>query len=357
MQSRLGRIDLAIVASRVDLGRVTTYPSIVIIGAGALGLCVAFELHRRGRSVTVVDPGEANASLVAAGMIAPAMESAIDDVPLEYARLFRVGRDLWADFARAAGVDLAKRPAEWRGGDVDTIETRLRAMGFGVRREGDRVATDEDYQVDPRQALAALRRAVCPVVQGRAESVERMGDGWRVRVDGRTLDASAVVLATGTAQALAGLPTATCERVEAIQPIRGQIGVVARSLASHVLRGPGAYVAPLRSGSVIGATMEPGRRDVAPDLVTGDRLTEAAWRVLGDTPQPLEIEWRVGVRGASSDGLPLAGPAPDGERLFLALAPRRNGWLLGPLVGAVVADAIEGRASSPNARALDPRRF
>ena len=29
----------------------------------------------------------------------------------------------------------------------------------------------------------------------------------------------------------------------------------------------------------------------------------------------------------------------------------------GPMVGAVVADAIEGRAPSPEARALDPRRF
>ena len=74
-------------------------------------------------------------------------------------------------------------------------------------------------------------------------------------------------------------------------------------------------------------------------------------------PEPLTIEWRAGVRGASADGLPMAGPAPDGEGLFLALAPRRNGWLLGPLVGAVVADAIEGRAPSPQARALDPRRF
>jgi glycine oxidase len=53
----------------------------------------------------------------------------------------------------------------------------------------------------------------------------------------------------------------------------------------------------------------------------------------------------------------MAGPAPDGAGLFLALAPRRNGWLLAPMVGAVVADAIEGRAPSPAARALDPRRF
>ncbi|MBL7660408.1 FAD-dependent oxidoreductase, partial [Escherichia coli] len=87
------------------------------------------------------------------------------------------------------------------------------------------------------------------------------------------------------------------------------------------------------------------------DVTTGERLTDAAWRVLGQPPELLEIEWRAGVRGASADGLPMAGPAPDGEGLFFALAPRRNGWLLGPLVAAVVADAVEGRTPSQEARA------
>ena len=72
------------------------------------------------------------------------------------------------------------------------------------------------------------------------------------------------------------------------------------------------------------------------------------------------VDWRVGVRGATPDGLPMAGQAAPG--LWLALAPRRNGWLLAPLVGPVVSDAIEGRsvtggAPGPDAAALDPLRF
>jgi len=337
---------------------VTSSSPIVIIGAGVLGLCTAFELYRRGRAVVVVDPGEANASRVAAGMIAPAMESAIDEVSPDHARLLRAGRDLWPDFAQAAGVVLARRPAEWRGGDVDGIEARLRALGFDVRREGDRTVTNEDYQVDPAQALMALQAALGDaVVFGRVTAVERLDQGWHVHVGPVTIDAGVVVLATGADGAIPGLPDAAREQVEAIQPIRGQIGLVAQPLSDHVLRGPGAYVAPLADGVVIGATMEPGRRDTAPEAETADRLTTAAWRVLDRAPEPLSIEWRVGVRGATGDGLPLAGPAPGGEDLFMALAPRRNGWLLGPLVAAVVADAIEGRAPSPEARALDPGRF
>ena len=43
---------------------------ILVIGAGVLGLCTAVELTRRGHDVRVLDPGERNASSVAAGMIA-----------------------------------------------------------------------------------------------------------------------------------------------------------------------------------------------------------------------------------------------------------------------------------------------
>ena len=336
----------------------TSPSSIVIVGAGVLGLCTAFELNRRGRSVVVIDPGEANASAVAAGMIAPAMEAAIDDASAERAALFRASRDLWPDFAQAAGIALARRPAEWRGGDAAVIAARMRSLGFEASLNGDRVITGEDYQVDPGQALAAMKAALSDaVVTGRVGAVARVGGGWRVQTDRAELLTDAVVLATGADSAVLGLPEAVREQVAAIQPIRGQIGTTTQALAAHVVRGPGAYVAPMGTGVVVGATMEPGRRDTAPDAAAGERLVQAALRVLGRTPEPLEIEWRAGVRGATADGLPLAGAAAGGPGLFMALAPRRNGWLLAPLVGQVVADAIEGRAASPHARALDPGRF
>lgn len=241
---------------------------------------------------------------------------------------------------------------------MDGIAERLKALGFAARREGGRVVTDEDYQVEPDQALDALRAALGDaVVEGRVTALAATDGGWTVEVEGRALSARAVILATGAGAAISGTPEATTALVSAIQPIHGQIGLVKTELTPHALRGPGAYVAPMGGGAVIGATMAPGRRDADPDDAAATRLTAAAWRVLGRTAEPLEIDWRAGVRGASADGLPMAGPAPDGQGLFLALAPRRNGWLLGPLVGSVVADAIEGRTASPHARALDPRRF
>lgn len=327
---------------------------ILVIGAGVLGLCTAAELARRGHAVTVVDPGGLNASGVAAGMIAPAMESAVDNLKPEHAVLLRRARDAWADFAAATGVRLNRDLAEWRGGNVEVLATRLAALGFAHEydRETGRLTTHEDWKVEPEQALAALSRDV-RVLEARATALSSSGGGWRVETTAGPVKADQVVLATGAGAALEGLPEAAARLLALIKPIRGQIGLVRERLTDHVVRGPGAYVAPMGRGCVIGATMEPGERSLTPDPERCAQMLDAAWAVLGQARRPLEITWRAGVRGATPDGLPMAGTV--GQGLHLALGPRRNGWLLGPLVAGVVADEVEGRSSKEPA--LAPRRF
>ena len=144
--------------------------------------------------------------------------------------------------------------------------------------------------------------------------------------------------------------------IAAIVPIRGQIGWTAQPLVAGVRRGPDGYIAAMGQGAVIGASMGVGRRDLAADRVEAEALTRAAAGLTDNPIDPDRIDWRVGIRGATADGLPLAGPSGE-LGLHLALAPRRNGWLLAPLAGRVVADGIEGRAPDALARALDPLRF
>jgi len=327
---------------------------ILVVGAGVLGLCTAAELAQRGHVVTMVDPGGLNASAVAAGMIAPAMESAVDDLSPEHAALLRRARDAWTDFAAATGVRLDRDPAEWRGGNVEVLAARLAALGFehAYDREAGRLNTNEDWKIEPAQALTALGQGV-RALRGRATALSRSDGGWRVETTAGTIEVDQVVLATGAAEAMAGLPEEAARLLALIAPIRGQIGLVAERLVEQVVRGPGAYVAPMGQGCVIGATMEAGERSLTPDPERCAQMLEAAWRVLGQTPRPLQIEWRAGVRGATPDGLPMAGEV--GQGLHLAVGPRRNGWLLGPLVAGVVADEVEGRSSKEPT--LAPRRF
>ncbi len=334
----------------------TSSPDVIVIGAGVLGLCTAAELAGRGHAVTVIDPGGPNASSVAAGMLAPALESLLEDLKPEQAGLLKRARDLWPAFAEAHGLVLHREGAEWRGPEAAQALARLRELGFEARATRNGLITPDDWRIEPGAALTALARAPgVGVVRGRVARLTGDARRWRVEADdGRNWFAPTLVLATGAAGAIDGLPPSVAAMVEAIQPIRGQLTQVAVEGPGRVVRAPGVYAAPAAGGVVIGATMEPGRRDLEPDPEEARTRVAAGLALLG-----LEAEagpTRVGVRGAVADGLPLAG-ASGQPGLFLALAPRRNGWLLGPLVAEVVADGIEGRTPVQEAAALDPLRF
>ncbi|PZN98743.1 MAG: FAD-dependent oxidoreductase [Alphaproteobacteria bacterium] len=328
----------------------------MVIGAGVLGLCSAAELAARGHAVTVIDPGGANASAVAAGMIAPAMESLLEDTTIDRAALLRRARDLWPVFAETHGLKVRREGAEWRGEDAEAALNRLSVLGFKAEAIDGGVRTLEDWRVDVGPGLAALARV--PGVSIVRATVSRLsGDirRWRVEAaDGRVWFTPSVVVATGAAAAIAGLPPAVAERVAAIQPIKGQLSYFTGLATPSVIRTQGAYVAPADGGVVIGATMKAGDRDLTPDPDAAHDQASRGLGLLGLDHREGVV--RVGIRGATSDGLPLAGPT-QAEGLHLALAPRRNGWLLGPLVARVVADGIEGATPVPDAAALDPARF
>ena len=329
---------------------------ILIIGAGVLGLATAAELALRGRAVTVVDPGAMNASRVAAGMIAPALEAAIEDVTPERAALLKAARDLWPRLAEAAGVRLHWDGAEWHGPDAPAMAARMKVLGFEAWMEGEAAFTPEDWFTAPDPALAALAAVNGVTVRvARVAALEQAGETWRARLDdGSGLEAETVILATGAAEALPGLPSPARRLVEMIRPIRGQLDFVEGLDCPRVRRAPGVYVVPAEGGVVIGATMDHGRRDLDADPAQSEGLLAAAGRLV-DIGGAGARHGFVGVRGATPDGLPMAGRIDEG--LFAALAPRRNGWLLAPAVAAVVADAVQGKPTTAFAAAFDPIRF
>ena len=335
-----------------------TTPDIVILGAGAFGLATAAELRLAGYAVTVVAPDGASASMVAAGMIAPAMEAAIDGLPVHVADMLKMSRMLWDVFATRTGIDLQEMPAEWRGEGVERLMLQMQRHDFAHSYDSETrtLVTDEDAKIDPVAAQEVMGEGVTRI-NATAEAIFREGDQWLVVTSEGVVSAPKLVLATGAASAIIGLPDAVTRIIDNIRPIRGLIGITHERLSDHVVRGEGAYVAPVNAGpfaggSVIGATMEEGVRDLEPDMERCDAMLTAAWKLLGLEPRPIEIEWRAGVRGASPDGLPLVGDVGNG--LYVALAPRRNGWLLAPLVASQLRAEIEGQ--SVTVRTLNPHR-
>ncbi|MDP1630492.1 MAG: FAD-dependent oxidoreductase [Caulobacter sp.] len=314
-----------------------TGKQVTVAGAGALGLVIALTLARRGAQVTVCDPAAPgdNASGVAAGMLAPVFEAALDPAAAGHLDLFRAARDGWTDFAPVA---LNRTGALWRGPDAAGMEARLDALGARWRRTPEGPFTDEDWRLDPGAAMTVLfAQAARAGVRFETRAVE-------VR------DVGPLVVATGAGgQGLA-------PELDHLTPIKGHILRVAGGPASGpVLRGAGVYLCPDPAAAVLGATMEFGRFDLR---VEADQV--AALKHLGESLWPgisgLRARAETGVRVGTPDGLPLVGPSRR-DGVLLAVGARRNGWLLAPLVAQVIAAYFAGDDPGRWAARLDPRRF
>jgi glycine oxidase len=320
---------------------------IVVIGAGALGLAVAAELAGRGAAPLVLDAADgSNASAVAAGMIAPAFEAAQEDAALDRAVLYRMSRDLWPDLGTRTGVALIRDGAEWIG-PREPLAARFAALGFETSMTSEGFHTPEDWRLEPRAALARLADAVTDaggeVRRARVLAVAASGGEVRIDTDLGEVRAEAVVVAAGWAAATLSVPGLAAV-LAAVTPIKGQILKLEGAGAAAVrrtTRGAGVYLTPRRDGVLVGASMQSGRTDldIESEVIAG--LRSAAERICPELSGARIAETWAGVRGAVADGLPLAG-ASALAGVHLALAPRRNGWLLAPLIARSVAASVLG---------------
>jgi glycine oxidase len=191
------------------------------------------------------------------------------------------------------------------------------------------------------------------------ESIEH--DGGRVtgvRTPAGVVETSAVVVAAGAwSPALA--PGGTGPPV---RPVKGQIlelrvrGAMEEPI-SRIVRTPRCYLVARGDGRVVlGATMEEQGYDTA---VTADgvyRLLEAAWEVVPEVGELELVEAGAGLRPGTPDNAAIVGPG-ELDGLVWATGHWRNGVLLTPLTGEVVADLLAG-GTLPDALApLDPARF
>ena len=332
---------------------------VIIIGAGSLGLAAAAELVGRGVRPLVLDAGGPNASLVAAGMLAPAFEAVLEEVSPERADLYRLGRDLWPELAGRAGIALDRSGTDWIG-PVEPLASRMAALGFAVEAAPGGFRTPDDWTLDPETAQPRLAALIAEgggaIRTVRVEALEVSRSGVEVYAGDHCFAGETVVIAAGWAAPALTEPLGLAR--DLVRPIKGHILRLAgegTTQVERVTRAPGVYFVPRPDGLVVGATMQPDRSDVAIEPEVVEALHRAAAAVFPALSQAKVAEARAGVRGASPDGLPLAGAAPVAD-VHLALAPRRNGWLLAALVAkSVVASLLGG--DDPADGAFRPDRF
>ena len=358
---------------------------VAVVGAGVIGLSIAWRLALRGLSVAVFERATAGAgaSLAATGMLAAAAEHEpgchdLLALALESQRqwpLFRVsleaqsGRDI--DFRESGTLvvalsrdeverlrfrhDLHKRcglPTRWLGApEVRAMEPALRPSVAGG------LYCPDDHQVDPRLVMAALRAAYLAAGGRLFEHCAVTGldlQGGRVAgvatAEGRCR-AAAVVL---TAGAWTGDLLPTGLRVP-VRPLKGQALSVRTTpqteALAHIVWTEQIHMAPKSdSRLIVGATVEERGFD---DAITAGglfALLEGARRAFPAIEEmAIESVW-TGFRPSSIDDAPILG-ATSIPGLTLATGHHRNGYLLAPVTAfameALVADGALPAVAQP----------
>lgn len=330
---------------------------VAVAGAGAFGSATALSLARAGLAVTVFDPARSgdNASGVAAGMLAPASEALFDGVSAPYLDLLRRARDLWPNFVEGLGIPILRDGVrvEGQAAWLAQVEARRDALGVPLdRREEGAFSIAEDWRLEARETLGLLAKAGMALgARFEATAVAGFEDGELRLSDGRVERFDILVLATGAAERAGALAPETRH----LEPIKGQILRLGSGPAGGpVLRGAGVYLCP-GDQPAVGATMEFGRDDLAPEPERTAPLLAAA-AALRPELAGASASIETGVRAATPDGLPLVGWSQR-RGVMLAVGARRNGWLLAPLVADVVAAYLTGKDPGPDAVRLDARRF
>lgn len=348
---------------------------VTVIGAGLIGLSCAWHLARDGHRVVLLDASREpqESSWAAAGMLAPHHEA---EQPTPLWRLCADGLERWPGFL--ADLGLTPQQADWRdrGGwiraadlaELDRLETSLRwlriagtdvlrlspaayARGCPGAATGVGALWLPGAQVDPRRVLPILRAACLAAgVEDRSGSPVTAIDATTVHTaDGRHLG-DEVVLASGAwTPALAALTGARL----AGAPVKGQMIRLAGPchLPGFVRQGH-HYLMSRRDGSVVvGATMVETGFERSDDPAAIKALAAWAGEAVPALAGNQVSEAWTGLRPRLAGGLPAIGRVRPG--LCVATGHFRNGVLLAPLTGAIVAELIAGRPTGAAAMAFD----
>lgn len=363
----------------------------VVVGAGVIGLSIAWRLAREGAAVTVIDKSIVGqgASWAAAGMLAPFAEAKdagpfaqitiaglkaypqfIDELEektgltteLSKIGLLRVAlteeeeAQLGESFSRQCSDGL---PVHWMTGK----EARRLEPGLspGIRAA---VLSPTEWHIEPRRLTRAL--AVACSSRGVQIVQETPVTGFitnqdkltAVRVPGGKIEAGQVVIAGGAwSEAIGHMLNAALP----VFPVRGQIASLGPCLPpplKHTIYAHCGYLVPKADGRVlVGATQENAGFDLRPTC-------EGIGGLLGMAPSlspalsamPVESTW-AGLRPGTPDKCPILGRLPGWKNVFAATGHFRNGILLAPVTSQIMADMLLRDKVDALASEFAPDRF
>ncbi|WP_394119908.1 glycine oxidase ThiO [Planococcus donghaensis] len=355
-----------------------TYEAIVV-GGGVIGGSVAYSLAKRGMEVLLLEKDSlaGQASGAAAGMLGAQAELEGEGPLFQLAKTSRAMFNGLADELKiASGIDIELVNKGMMKLALTDREQQEHRRILEVHRQNNEVAElftgDEARRREPalaNEVMGALylerdgQVAAPQLALGFLKSAEALGSVIKEDVEvhsfhsskgkiigvatteGDFMSDNIVVTGGAWSESLLmemGLPLIT-------HPVKGECFSVRTEvpLLSSTIFSSGCYLVPKKGGRIIvGATVIPNTFNQQTTVKGISLLLENAKKLV---PSIEEAEWEgawAGIRPQTADGLPYMGEHPDYDGLFIATGHYRNGILLSPITGEVMADLIEGKKPS-----------
>ncbi|HEY2495232.1 MAG TPA: glycine oxidase ThiO [Paenibacillus sp.] len=360
----------------------------IIVGGGVIGSSIAYYMSARGMKVVLIDRDRLGqqASIAAAGMLAAQAE--INEAG-PFFDLARSSRALFPQLASElhdlTGIDIGlKRRGLLRVGitaaDVEALQQTI-AFQQSVGEQAEWLSTEQviqrepeisrelqgamlvegDGQVDAPELSLAYGKAAVALGADIKEFTEvkslllEQGQMAGVVTSEDVLRSDRVIIASGTwSGPLLEQVGLNCP----IYSVKGECFSVLthKPLLSSTIFSRGCYLVPKKGGRlIVGATSKRHCYDRKVTLGGVSTLLEAAKRLV---PGIVESEWEkawCGLRPQTLDGLPYLGEHETCNGLYVAAGHYRNGILLSPMTGKLVADWAEGRTEKH--LSLEPYRI
>lgn len=187
--------------------------------------------------------------------------------------------------------------------------------------------------------------------------IDRTPEGVKAVTTDRVYEADMYVVAAGawSGEVLGSLFSPK------ITPVRGQL--VFYSTPPMYLKAPlftrnHGYVVPKRSGySLVGTTVENVGYDESTTKEAMEELTRKGEFLVPKLSRCTKRGISCGLRPQSADDLPLIGPLPHQKNVFVAAGHFRNGMLLAPITGKIIADMVMGTDPGMDMAPFSPGRF
>jgi glycine oxidase len=349
---------------------------VIVVGGGIIGHSIAYSLSKQRISVLVLEKGTINqkASKAAAGMLAVQAEVKEKGPLFEIARKSRnMFQSLQQDLLERTGIDielidqgmlniaLTEEKAEtlqsmisfqqtlgeeasWLSAkEASTLEPALSNQVVGA------MYAPNDGQVSAPKLANSFAQAAIALGSKVLEHSEvtnilaKEGKVVGVETQTESFFSDKVIVTTGawTKQVLQSTGLSI-----PVFPVKGEcFSVVTNNpLLTKTIFTEECYIVPKRENRIIvGATMVPNSFD---EKVSPQGINTILNKALRLVPELKFAEWEkvwAGIRPQTEDELPFIGEHPFTKGLYVSSGHYRNGILLSPITGEIMANMIQGK--------------